>query len=141
MGTLRVLEHYREKVVFASSAAIHHPVTSYAIGKLTCEHYCRLYGARIVRMCNVTGPGGHGVFEAFAKADVLQIRGSGDQKRQYAPVSRAVKLFLAAAGLIPGSEIELTGVDLSVLEIADLFYPTKPREFVDQPATDLADIR
>lgn len=141
MGTLRVLEHYREKVVFASSAAIHQPVTSYAIGKLTCEYYCCMYGARIVRMCNVTGPGGHGVFEAFAKADVLQIRGSGNQKRQYAPVGKAVAMFMAAADCQPGFKLELMGVDLSVIDIADLFYSTKPREYVEQLATDLADIR
>ena len=141
MGTLRVLEPYREKVVFASSAAIHQPVTPYAIAKLACEHYCRLYGAQIVRMCNVTGPGGHGVFEAFAKADTLQIRGKGDQKRAYAPVSRAVELFLYAAENPIHPVFPLEGGELSVLEIADLFYPLKPRKFVEQVATDLPVIR
>lgn len=139
MGTLRVLERYREQVVFAASATT--PVVPYAISKQACEHYCKLYRARIVRMCNVTGPGGHGVIEAFAKADVLKIAGRGNQKRAYASVQRAVAMFLAAAKSQPGELHQLQGVELTVLEIAELFYPTKPREFVAQEANDMNVVR
>lgn len=137
MGTVRILERYRERVVFAASAT--NPVVPYAISKHACEHYCQLYGARIVRMCNITGPGGHGVFEAFAKADILKIAGKGDQKRAYAPVHRAIAMFLEAATAPPGTLFTLQGPELTVLEIADLFYPTKPREFIEQNKNDVTD--
>ena len=138
LGTLRILERYRKRVVFAASAT--NPVVPYSISKHACEHYCQLYGARIVRMCNVTGPGGHGVIEAFDKADVLKIAGKGDQKREYASVERAVAMFLAAAKSPPGELHQLQGAELTVLEIAELFYPTKRREFVEQDVNDVTDV-
>ena len=139
MGTLRILEQYRERVVFAASAT--NPVVPYSISKHACEHYCALYRARVVRMCNVTGPGGHGVIEAFAKADVLKIAGKGDQKRAYAPVHRAVQMFIDAADAPPGTLYELQGAELTVLEIAELFFPAKSREFVEQDVNDVASVR
>ncbi len=135
MGTLRILERYRARVVLAASTA--NPIIPYAISKHTGELYGRLYGARAVRMCNITGPGGHGVFEAFAKADVLQIAGKGDQKREYAPVERAVEAFLHAVDSSPGDVTEVRGIELTVLDIAQLFYPTKWRKFVAQQSNDL----
>ena len=138
MGTLRILEKYREKVVFATTYAVNNPVTSYAITKLACEHYCRLYGARMIRMPNPTGLGGHGVIEAFTKADALKIAGDGSQRRQFVPVKRAIDAFLVAANSPPGTLHILTGVELSVLEIAELFFPTKPIEFIPQDKNDLA---
>jgi nucleoside-diphosphate-sugar epimerase len=137
IGTLRVLEIYRDRVVYAASIAP--PVTPYAISKLAGEHYCRLYGARIVRMCNVSGPGpaAHGVIDAFTKATTIRIAGDGGQRRSYAPVERAVDLFLQAANSPPGTELELKGVDLSVLEIAELFFPDKPREFYELDPNDV----
>lgn len=137
LGTLRILQHYRERVVFAAAWPATNPVTPYAISKHACEHYCRLYGARMVRMCNVTGPGGHGVIETFAKADVLRIAGDGSQKRTYAPVHRAVTTLMAAAYDPPGSLYILPGTELTVLEIAELFYPTKPRTFIEPSANDM----
>ena len=138
MGTIRILEHYREQVVFATSYITSTPVIPYAISKNACEHYCRWYGARMVRICNPVGPGGHGVFEAFAKADILKIAGKGDQVREYIPISRVITAFMDAASAPPGTLISLRGTKLTVLDIADLFYPTKPREFVAQDISDLA---
>jgi len=92
----------------------------------------------MVRMCNVTGPGGHGVFEAFAKADILKIAGKGDQKRAYAPVSQAVSAFIDVANTAPGFVYNLPGLELTVVDIANLFYPTKQRYFVEQDANDRA---
>ena len=140
IGTLRILERYRENVVFAASIAP--PVTPYAISKLAGEHYCRLYKARIVRMCNVSGVGlgAHGVVNAFTKAETLQIAGDGSQRRAYAPVHRAIDLFLQAADSPPGTELELKGVELSVLEIAELFFSQKPREFVKQDQHDVGTV-
>ena len=134
MGTIRLLDHYHDRVVFAASAT--NPTVPYSISKHACEHYCDLYGARVVRMCNITGPGGHGVFEAFAKAGVLKIAGKGDQLREYAPVRRAVAAFLDAAFDPPGTLHLVEGTKLTVMEIAELFYPDKPREFVEQAPHD-----
>jgi len=139
-ATLRILEKYREKVVFAAAWPATNPVTPYAISKHACEHYCSLYGARMVRLCNITGPGGRGVIEAFAKADVLKIAGDGSQKRTYASVERAVAAFINAVDAPPGTLDVLHGTELTVLEIAELFYPTKRREFVEQHANDAADV-
>lgn len=137
MGTIRILEKYREKVVFAAAWPATNPVTPYAISKHACEHYCTLYGARMVRMCNVTGPGGRGVIETFSQAQVLKIAGTGEQKRTYAPVHRAVAAFMEAATAPPSTLHILQGTELSVLEIAELFYPNKPRKFVDQAPNDM----
>ena len=137
MGTIRILEKYRDKVVFAASEASSTPVIPYAISKHACELYCQLYGARMVRMCNITGPGGHGVIEAFAKSDSLRIAGDGSQWRVYAPVQRAVAEFLRMANAPSGSFCNLKGTGLTVLDIAELFYPNKPREFVEKKANDL----
>jgi nucleoside-diphosphate-sugar epimerase len=139
-ATLRILDHYRDKVVFAAAWPATNPVTPYAISKHACEHYCSLYGARLVRLCNITGIGGRGVIEAFAKADVLKIAGDGSQKRTYASVERAVAAFIQAADAPPGTLDILEGTELTVLEIAELFFPTKRREFVEQHANDAADV-
>jgi nucleoside-diphosphate-sugar epimerase len=141
MGTLRVLDYYGEKTIFATTVAAFTPTIPYAISKLACDHYCRLYGARLVRMVNISGPGGHGVFEKFAAAETLKIAGKGDQLRAYAPVRRAVETFMAAIDEPPGTELFVPGPELTVMDIADLLYPRKPREFVEQKKTDLADIR
>ena len=140
MGTIRVLEAYRENVVFAAAYPATTPTTPYAISKHACEHYCRLYGARMVRMCNITGPGGHGVIEAFAVADILKIAGDGSQKRRYAPVARAVAAFMDVATAPSSTLYILPGTELSVLEIAELLYPEKPRVFVGQEMNDMKTI-
>ena len=137
MGTVRILEKYRENVVFATSRASIDPTVPYSISKHACEYYCDMYKARMVRMCNVTGEGGHGVIEAFTRSDTLRIVGSGSIKRAYAPVQRAVELFLIAANSLPGSLHILRGPQLTVLEIAELFFPNKPRIFVKQDPREL----
>ena len=137
MGTIRILEAYRERVVFAAAWPATNPVTPYAISKHACEHYCSLYGARMLRMCNVTGPGGRGVMETFAKADILKIAGNGEQKRTYAPVHRAVEELIFVAACEPGTLHILEGTELSVLEIADLFYPEKPKVFIESGVNDM----
>ena len=136
LGTLHVLERYREKVVFATSVTAGNPVIPYAISKNACEHYCRLYGARIVCFRNITGPGGHGVFELFEKADILKITGDGSQKRAYTPVKHAVAALMEAANAPAGSFRVVEGTELTVLEIAELFYPEKKIEFIERDPND-----
>lgn len=137
VGTLRLLERYGTRVVFASSSAVNYPVTPYAISKRAGEDYARIYGAAVVRFCNLHGPGGHGVFECFAAADVMVIRGDGNQLRTYAPVSLAVSALIAA---MPGDLNILPGVDMTVRDIAAM-HPTKPVAYVPAVQTDIRDGR
>jgi nucleoside-diphosphate-sugar epimerase len=134
-GTLHVLDQYADRVVFTSSVAVLHPITPYAISKRTAEDYCRLYGAAIVRLCNIYGEGGHGVRDIFAREETLTIRGEGNQRRSYAPVEKAVELLIAAE---PGSLTRLHGDIMTVVDVADL-YPSKPRRFEPATSTDIID--
>ncbi len=130
MGLLRVLTRYGDKVVFASSTATYDAKTPYAISKLTGEHYCELYGASVVRLCNVFGDGGHSVIERFAQDETLTIYGDGQQVRTYSPVESAVDLFVDE--LFERQQLRLLhGEDCSVLEIAAR-HPEK--ELVFKPA-------
>ena len=137
MGTLRILQRYGSRVVFAATYPDIRPIVPYAIAKQACAYYCQLYGARMVHQCNITGPGGHGVIEAFEKADVLKIAGDGKQKRTYASVHLAVAAFMEMANAPPGASCILPGVDLTVLDIAEIFFPNKHREFIPLGANDL----
>ena len=96
--------------------------------------------ARIVRLCNIYGKGGHGVFQRFEKADTLEIAGAGDQVRTYAPVEDAVAALIEAPASPQGSLTILHGEDLTVLQVADRF-PDKPRKQVTRAMHDIQDGR
>lgn len=136
MGTLRLLEHYGSRLVFASSSMVEYPVTPYGISKLTGEHYARLYGAAVVRFCNLYGDGGHSVIDRFREAETLEIRGTGEQIRTYAPVEDAVSELLSVG---PGETRVLQGRDMSVNDVAAMF--DKPVRRVPASALDLLDAR
>ncbi len=136
-GTLRILDRYGDKVVFASSSAIYHPVTPYAISKRAAEDYALLYGAAVVRFCNLYGPGGHGVIDRFANAERIEIRGTGEQVRTYAPVEDAVEALVTAR---PRTLSILGGDDMTVNQIAAI-HPDKPVDYVPAAATDIMDGR
>lgn len=138
MASLRVFRRYREKVVFASTAMVNYPANAYAISKRACEDYARLYGVSIVRLCNITGPGGHSVFERFEDAETLTIYGTGEQRRNYANVASAVKALMAQYR--KGGVFVLPGGEMSVNEIADRF-PNKPRAYVPARPGDILDAR
>lgn len=138
MGAIRVFRKYGAKAVFASSSMVNYPATPYAISKRAGEDYARLYGASIVRFCNIHGPGGHSVFERFGAADVMTIYGTGEQKRTYAHVSAAVQALICRQGR--GGLFILPGTDLSVNEVADLF-PGKRRQYVPPRSGDMMDAR
>ncbi len=137
MGTLRLLQRYGSRLVFASSSAVNYPGTPYAISKRAGEDYARMVGAAVVRFCNLHGPGGHGVFESFAEADVMVIRGDGNQLRTYAHVGAAVHALLQAR---PGDLHVLQGEDRTVREIAAM-YPGKPITYAPAVLTDIRDGR
>lgn len=122
LGTLRLLDRYGARVVFASTSAVNYPVAPYAISKRAAESYARLYGGAVVRFCNLYGEGGHSVIDRFAAENSLVIRGNGEQRRTYAPVQSAVVALLAAR---PGEMIVLPGKTMSVNEVAAMF-PGKP---------------
>lgn len=136
MGTLRILDRYREKVVFASSSAVNHPLTPYAISKLAGEMYARSCGAAIVRLCNVFGAGGHGVFEKFREAETLKIYGDGNQVRTYTHVANAVDYLMKAGA---GTTTIVPGTDMTVNQIAAQF--SKPREYLPARAGEVFDGR
>lgn len=137
LGSIRVFQRYGDKVTFASSSMVNYPTTPYAISKRACEDYAKLYGAAIVRLCNIVGPGGHSVFEAFRGSDELTIYGSGDQRRSYADIGDAVKALL---GCREGLTV-VGGQDLSVNEIASRFFASKPRRYLPARAGDMMDGR
>lgn len=92
-------------------------------------------------MPNITGPGGHSVFEAFKKAQTLKINGDGSQRRPYTHVDNAVEAFLLAATAPPGHKRILDGNVYTVLEIAQTFFSNKPYEFVEREKYDVAEVK
>lgn len=135
MGTLRLLERYGDRVVFASSSMVAYPVTPYGISKLAAERYCRMYGAAVVRFCNLFGAGGHSVIDRFREGRGV-IRGTGEQIRTYAPVEDAVSALLTAR---PGEVVVLPGRDMTVNDVAAMYPGDHPRE--PASALDMADGR
>lgn len=132
MGTVRLLALYGSKVVLASTSMVNHPVCPYALSKRAAEDYARLHGAAIVRFPNLYGEGGHSVIDRFAEEDVLEIRGSGEQKRTFAHVSIAVTALLTAQ---PGRLSMVTGKVMSVNDAAAM-HPDKPVRHVPASVLD-----
>ena len=140
-GTIHVLEQFRDRVVFASSSAVNYPYTPYAISKLTGEHLCTMAGAYVVRLCNIFGPGGHGVFEKFEQQDVLEVAGLGDQVRTYAHVRDAVDALIGIIDARVGYTKILRGIDMTVNEIVQTRFKDKPYKRVPRAPTDIIDGR
>lgn len=135
MGTLRLLERYGDRVVFASSSMVAYPVTPYGISKLAAEKYCRVYGGAVVRFCNLFGEGGHSVIDRFREGRGT-IRGDGSQLRTYAPVENAVEALLSVKA---GELMILPGADMTVNDVAAMYPGDHPRE--PASALDMADGR
>lgn len=138
MGSIRIFEHYRERTIFASSAMVNYPTTPYAISKRAGESYAKMFGVSVVRLCNITGPGGHSVFEAFDAAEDLNIYGNGEQLRNYASVTEAVHALIDHERSV-GVRI-LDGVEMTVNDVAAL-YPSKPRKYLPTRTGDMLDAR
>ena len=141
MGTIRLLDKYGYNLVFASSTVINYKHCPYAISKTAADLYCKLYGANIVRFCNLYGEGGHSAIDKFREGDEINIRGDGTQLRTYAPVEDAIKALIDMMEIDRfGMETILPGTDMSVLEVAAMF-PDKKVNFVDPLKYDIADGR
>src|SRR5438046_3748602 len=138
-----------ERFVFSSTAAVYgdkrgrcretdhpSPASPYAVSKLACEHYCKLYSSLygvqtvILRYFNVYGPGQStnyaGVITRFVtralNAEPPIIFGDGNQTRDFIFVGDVVRATMAALKKpIPGGTIINigTGRPTSVRSLAD----------------------
>ena len=151
--TCEMLEFARkidsERFVFSSTAAVYgdkrgrcretdppSPASPYAVSKLACEHYCKLYSSLygvqtvILRYFNVYGPGQStnyaGVITRFVTRALNEeppvIFGDGNQTRDFIFVSDVVRATMAALEKpIPGGTIINigTGRPTSVRSLAD----------------------
>jgi UDP-glucose 4-epimerase len=136
-GTLNVLEaakdHGVQRLVFASSSSIYgdtpelpkhegltpRPLSPYAVSKLTCEHYCRVfaqvYGLEtiVLRYFNVFGPrqNPYSQYSAVIPRFIRTMRsgerpiifGDGEQSRDFTYIANVVEGNLLAA-TIPWKE-------------------------------------
>jgi UDP-glucose 4-epimerase len=131
IGSLNVFEaarkHGVKKVLFASTGVVYgqqgtvpiaidaqtHPMTPYAISKLTAEQYLRFYRSvydlsfAALRLGNVYGPRQDGSVECgaiaifssrFLAGDQVYVNNDGKTTRDYVHVSDVVQAFLLAAG-------------------------------------------
>jgi len=151
--TCEMLEFARkidsERFVFSSTAAVYgdkrgrcretdppSPASPYAVSKLACEHYCKLYSSLygvqtvILRYFNVYGPGQStnyaGVITRFVTRALNEeppiISGDGNQTRDFIFVGDVVRATMAALEKpIPGGTIINigTGRPTSVRSLAD----------------------
>lgn len=131
MGTVRLLRKYGSRLTLASSAMVAQPSCPYAISKRAAEDYALYYGASVVRLPNVWGPGGHSAMDRFERSSVIEIRGTGEQRRTYAHVREAVEALLSAE---QGETVVVSGETLTVNEVAAR-HPGKVR--VSVPAARL----
>jgi UDP-glucose 4-epimerase len=120
LGTFRLLEACSwvgSRVVFTSSREVYgdasalpvsedaplKPKNSYGASKVAAEAYCRIYGARILRLANVYGPGDTGRvipnwLSAAALGHDFPVYG-GEQVLDFVPVRTVVQALLSAADL------------------------------------------
>lgn len=168
-ATVRLLESCREsgiikRVVFASSSAVYGdgpepvkseglipmPLSPYALQKLTCEEYGKLFGRLFglsvvsLRFFNVYGPRQScdspysGVIARFCASarDGLQpvIFGDGKQTRDYTYVDDVVVALIMAAtaenSVVSGAVINIaTGCSVSLMEVLEAVARTIDRRF------------
>jgi len=133
MGTIRLMEKYKDKLIFISSGLVNYLNSPYAISKATGELYAKYFGCAIVRLTNVYGEGGHSCWDKFREAKVMEIYGTGEQKRTYASIDDAMSLIFKAVR--EGGYHILRGEDKTVNELADMF--DKPRKYLPKKELDL----
>lgn len=133
MGSIRLMDKYRDKLVFISSGMVNYPQSPYAISKKCGELYASFFGCPVVRLTNIYGEGGHSCWDKFREAEVMLIYGSGEQRRTYASVEDACKLIIKAMN--EGGFHILPGDEYTVNELADKF--DKPRKHLPERELDL----
>lgn len=94
-------ENRDAKIVFASTWMAANTAIDYGWSKAYAERTLLRHitpsQLRIVRLCNVYGPGGHGVLDVWrqqiAAGKSVTIHGDGSQRRQFAHVDDVVKVL------------------------------------------------
>src|SRR3990167_4437834 len=137
LGTIRLMEKYRDKLVFISSGMVNYPQSPYAISKTCGELYAKFFGCPVVRLTNVYGEGGHSCWDKFRDSEVMTIYGSGEQLRTYAPVEAVCDLIIKAMN--EGGNHVIYGEEKTVNELASMF--NKPRKHLPERDLDLMDAR
>lgn len=141
-GTLKALlraQTFGAKLVLASSCTAARPgLNAYATSKRQAEHVCAIHAetfgprsAAVARLFNVYGPGEPAggktgtlvarARRAAALGEPLEVRGTGDQVRDFVHVEDAVaalRLLATAATTAEPYDVG-TGVGTSVLEVAE----------------------
>jgi nucleoside-diphosphate-sugar epimerase len=181
-GFLKILElarRFNSKLVFSSSSSIYgdpeeiptresaasRPMSPYALQKLICEDYMRLYWQLYsvkgvaLRYFNVYGEGQENANGGYSLAlsrflcqnkigDPFTIIGTGEQRRDFVYVGDVVRANLEAAKWLEYAEtFEVfnvgSGIDYSINEICDMINPNAKREYLPpriEPMVGLADI-
>lgn len=179
LGTLNLLEYARKtgaNIVFSSSSSVYgdskiptkedelvDPMSPYAIQKLICEEYLKLYwklGVKSIalRYFNVFGErqpndGAYKTvlstfFGQYKDGKPFSIVGGGKQRRDFVYVKDVVEANVKAyEWLLNASDFEIfnigSGKNYSVNEVTDMIDPEYPRFFLEkrkEPQTTLADI-
>lgn len=167
VGTLRILEHARKtgaKVIFSSSSSIYDPVSPYAVQKLICEEYMKLYwslGVKSValRYFNVFGEnqsianGGDGLalaifLKQYKEGKPFTVVGTGEQRRDFVYVGDVVRANIIAADYLEtATEFKVfdvgNGYNYSINEVLDMIDPKHPRVHIPprvEPFENKADI-
>lgn len=135
---VRVMQRYDSKVVFSSSCAVNYPTSPYAISKLACEHYAKIFGCGVVRFCNIYGEGGHGFIDKYSDCEFVNANLPGDQIRTYANVIDACEALLTCRS---GELKILAGVDMTVKEIIADQYQGKKVNWLPPNKFDLIEGR
>lgn len=138
MTAVRIMQHYKEKVTYSSSAAVNYPTSPYSISKLTGERYARLYGCGVVRFCNIHGSGSRSFIDIFRDKEIVHANLPGNQIRTYAHVDKACIELLCCR---PGEFHILAGQDLTVHEIIDTVYASKKTHWHAQNKYDVIEGR
>lgn len=138
MSAVRVMSHYKKKVVFTSSSAVNYLNSPYAISKKTCEDYAKLYGCGVVRLCNIFGAGGRSFIDLYRTQPFVNANLPGTQVRTYASVQRACEALVACK---PGELKILSGDDMTVKQIIEAYYPDKEIRWQEPKGYDIIDGR
>lgn len=140
IGSIRLMERYKEKLVFVSSVMSKSTHAPYAISKRAGELYAQYFGCQIVRLCNIYGEGGHSAWDKFRDGESITIYGDGMQTREYAPVERAVAAIIDVLKVVRADGIfEVRGETLTVSQIAAKF-PGKPVTFAPARRLDISSL-
>lgn len=133
LGTIRLMEKYGKKLIFISSGMVNYLSSPYANSKKCGELYATFFGCPIVRLTNVYGEGGHSCWDKFRDGKVMQIYGSGEQRRTYVPVETVCDIIIKA--MLEGGNHTVFGEEKTVNEIANMF--DKPKEYLPEREFDL----